>query len=183
MITHIIYHIPGRKVGCTKNLKGRLLWYRRYEGKEPEYEVLEELHDKTDQEAGDRERFWADKFGYPRGPHFTSLTFELRSTGGRKGGSISGPKTLIEGLGIHAITQEQNREYSRQGGRRLAELGRSPFQIMTREKRQEIGRKVGHIGGRIGGLASSKIVVVCPHCGIKGTFILYRWHFDNCPKR
>src|SRR4051812_39419932 len=98
LITHIIYHIPGRKVGCTKNLKERLLWYKRYEGKIPNYEVLEELHDKTDQEAGDIEWEWADRFDYNRGSHFTSLTFELRSIGGRKGGRISGPKTLIEGL-------------------------------------------------------------------------------------
>ena len=53
MITHIIYHIPGRKVGCCKDLEYRKSLYLEMEGAIPEIEVLEELHDKSDQEATD----------------------------------------------------------------------------------------------------------------------------------
>ena len=47
MITHIIYHIPGRKVGCTKDLKYRRSLYQEMDGAVPEIEILEELHDRN----------------------------------------------------------------------------------------------------------------------------------------
>ena len=73
MITHVIYHISGRKVGCTKSIEQRKQLYLRDNGAIPDIEVLEELHDKTDQEAGDREWWWADHFGYKRENHYTVI--------------------------------------------------------------------------------------------------------------
>lgn len=67
MITHLIYHILDRKVGCTKDLENRKKRYLESEGSVPEMVVIERLRDKTDQEAGDREWQWADWFGYKRG--------------------------------------------------------------------------------------------------------------------
>jgi hypothetical protein len=62
MITHILYHVPGRKVGCTRNLAKRM---KRYPPGTT-IEVLLELHDKTDQEAGNIEQKWNRRFGYGR---------------------------------------------------------------------------------------------------------------------
>jgi hypothetical protein len=70
MTTHIIYHIPGRKVGCTRDLRLRKSYYLLYEGKIPEIDVIEELHDKTDQEAGDIERAWSIRLGYGATMHY-----------------------------------------------------------------------------------------------------------------
>src|SRR5579863_4892511 len=105
MITHFIYHIPGRKVGCTNQIEDRMRVYEKDEGSRPIFEILEELHDATDQEAGDIEWQWADRFGYPRRNHYTTqggfktgiagkagakrslelTTHEQRSTWGQKG--------------------------------------------------------------------------------------------------
>lgn len=65
---HIIYHVIGIKVGCTIHIAGRLAYYRRKGIKV--IRILEKLHNKTDQEAGDIEWQWADRFGYRRGQHF-----------------------------------------------------------------------------------------------------------------
>lgn len=70
-ISHIIYHIPGRKVGCTKDLNGRLKYYGYKESIVPELIILEKLYNKTDQEAGDIEWKWADKLGYKRETHYS----------------------------------------------------------------------------------------------------------------
>jgi hypothetical protein len=63
---HTIYHIPGKKVGCTTNFKRRVEQY-------PEgtlIEVLEVLENVDDQAAGDCEWKWADHFGYRRYNHY-----------------------------------------------------------------------------------------------------------------
>ena len=60
VVSHTIYHIPGRKVGCTQSLERRKQQYLAEEGRIPQIEILEELSDKTDQEAGDIEWQWAD---------------------------------------------------------------------------------------------------------------------------
>lgn len=70
MISHIIYHIPNRKVGCTRNLEKRKHMYLNQEGVMPHIVVLEELHDLTDKEAGDIEWYWADKLHYKRDQHY-----------------------------------------------------------------------------------------------------------------
>jgi hypothetical protein len=101
---HLIYHIRGRKVGCTTNLDSRQQMYLRAEGRIPEMEILEVLRNKTDQEAGDIEWQWADRFGYHRGTHylaarerqqqsanFVSMTMADRS----RDGSISSNRRSI----------------------------------------------------------------------------------------
>lgn len=170
MITHVIYHIPGRKVGCTKNLDVRKKWYKGSNGVVPTIEILEELYDKTDQEAGDIEWAWADKFGYKRGGHYTStvavtLTAEQRSEFARKGGHLSngGRVTFELGVGIYAWTPEQRIANSRKAGLaaankgtsfggeagrrkgrgRAAELGVTGFQTMTHDQHVNAGIKGG----------------------------------------
>jgi hypothetical protein len=55
---HYIYHIPGVKIGCTKNIKQRM----RVQGF-TEWEILEEHEDGW--LAGDREIELQKQYGYP----------------------------------------------------------------------------------------------------------------------
>ena len=70
MKKYYIYHIPGVKVGVTTKIKHRRYLYRKNQGKDYHLEVLEVLEGMTDEEVGDREWEWADKFRYPRGSHY-----------------------------------------------------------------------------------------------------------------
>jgi hypothetical protein len=79
--SHTIYHVYGRKCGCTKNLRDRKQWYRSNWGFDPIIRILEELYDKTDQEAGDIEWQYADKLGYRRGVHYTLTMHAVTSPG------------------------------------------------------------------------------------------------------
>jgi hypothetical protein len=152
MITHIIYHIYGYKVGCTKDLVRRLDEYR-YEGyTAEEVEILEKLHDKSDQEAGDIEWAWADKLGYRRGPHYSTSFVVGGSEAGRKGGY----RTAELGLsGFKTMTYEFHSARSKQNGIRMAAEGNTPA---FRED------ECPHCGLR------------------SNYMILRRWHFDYCPK-
>jgi hypothetical protein len=192
MITHVIYHIPGRKVGCTNNFERRKRYYLEGEGKLPEgIEILEELHDKTDQEAGDIEWQWADRFGYKRENHYTIILDFLRKRGkiggkigGRKGSredkSKAGTRALKLGVGIHALTHEQNIKYGKQGGRRAFELGLG-IHGLSFEDKVRFAKVAGKKGSEKGGCI---LRAICPHCGLESNLmILKRWHFDNCRKR
>lgn len=207
MATHTIYHIYGYKVGCTNNLIRRISEYRRMGFSTEEIQVLEELHDKTDKEAGDIEWQWADRFGYRRGAHYSTLTREQRSIGfstmsfeahqeaGRKGDR----RARELGTGIYGLTLEQRREGGRRGGKiggkngsredkikaglkggqRAAELGRTGFQTMTFEKHSEIGHQTAKLGR-----AGFQIKIVCVHCGFESNAAnIHQWHDDNCKKR
>ena len=108
MPSYTIYLIPRRKVGCTTNLAQRMAEYRcnwDLPKPWPYYRVLEVLHDVTATQAGDREWYYADKYGLPRGPHYTATLHanhlpnswltqspDQRSTAGRKGGPVGGFK-------------------------------------------------------------------------------------------
>ena len=185
MITHIIYYIPGRKVGCTKNLKRRMKIYKQVDGVAPlNIEILEELHDKTDQEAGDIEWLWADRFGYRRGKHYAesmkavsspgslaNIPFEERSARGRDR--------------LKNISPERRSEISRIGG---LIGGRRTAQLRTPEERRAIGARAGKAGGPRGGRSRAEsrqtdfhIYGKCPKCGIECNIAnLKRYHFDKC---
>src|SRR4051812_8565757 len=126
LTVHFIYYIPGRKIGCTKNLEGRKRMYLEMEGVVPEIEILEELHDKTDQEAGDIEWQWADALGYKRENHYTvimnaarvrsmkgnSYSFEEKS----KIGKLVGEKVRELKLGIFSPDYKGQIENGRRSG-------------------------------------------------------------------
>jgi hypothetical protein len=63
--------MPLKKVGVTRDLDSRRRWYRKKLGFHPVLRILETLFDATDEQAGDREWWWADQLGYRRGVHFT----------------------------------------------------------------------------------------------------------------
>lgn len=165
MITHIIYHISGRKVGCTNDLIIRKEWYLKSEGLIPEIEILEELHDKTDQEAGDREWEWADWFGYRRDGHYlaavkAALKFGEKGAVWRAKNQTPERRSEISRMGglgwSKNRTHEQKIEFASMGGRRINELGVSGF------------KKRG----------------ICPHCGFESNLaVLGRCHGDRCKNR
>lgn len=207
MISHVIYHIPGRKVGCAKDLEFRKLLYLKVEGAIPDIEVLQELHDKTDKEAGDIEWEWADSFGYKRGVHYT-VTINAIKVGSRRAVDLGV-------TGFQTMTQEDRVKYAKKGGRRSAELGLTGFQrqreFTTPEQRQNQAKIASAIGRRrlmetstseqrsewvrAGGRATGRrladsnstgyqLTSECPHCGIVTNLAnLKRWHLDNCPKK
>lgn len=165
MRTHIIYHIPGRKVGCTKkDMKERIKYY---DEKDIKYEILQELHDKTDQEAGDIEWEWADSFGYRRGVHYT-IPVNASYFGGRK--------TIELGHGFKNSSVEQQTELAKRGGERALEL-RTPEQWKVFATMG--GRRAAEL--KTGGMFQKR---KCPHCGVENTAaVMGRWHFDKCKKK
>lgn len=191
IITHVIYHIPGRKVGCTKNLERRKQRYLKYEGSIPEIEVLEELYDKSDREAGDIEISWRNRFGYRGESHYADTLTSARAGA----------------LGLNnSMTKEQKHAIGLLAGRRAVELGRTGFQNLTHEQRSNAGKiggratanLPGHLaniarngGGRKGGLRTSELKKSgmhlqgsCVHCGTTMSLAsLGRHHNDRCPRR
>jgi len=83
---YYIYHIPGVKIGCTKNLKSRI----RVQGFN-EYEILEEHTDIN--VASDRERQLQTKYGYQvdNGTNVYSSKFAGM---GKKGGGKNTKKQM-----------------------------------------------------------------------------------------
>jgi hypothetical protein len=159
--THIIYHIPGRKVGCTKDLQARRLMYQEKEGQIPTMEILEELHDKTDQEAGDIEWQWVDKLGFRRGVHYAVTIRGLRIRG--KNGKPEN-RSKAGKVGGRNASHDDKVKAGRLGG--LAGKGR---RISGRQYDELIGRNPFYL------------VVKCPHCELQGNLpSMKRWHFDNC---
>ncbi len=206
MITHIIYLIPGKKVGCTANLAGRKNWYPE----DTVIEVLEELHDKTDQEAGDCEWKWADNLGYRRGIHYTKVSTVKMSPEERKSHHQKMNKAAYDSIpqekrsnriqnarksltheqlvanghksrelkaGVHGLTHEQLVANSR----RLVEQGLG-FHKLSSEQHLENSKRGGKIATELGRTGCQQRSI-CPHCGLEGnTPNLKRWHFDNCPQ-
>jgi general stress protein YciG len=143
MITHVIYHIYGRKVGCTKNFHRRKGWYRFVDGyTDKDFEILEELHNKTDQEAGDIERQWAGTLGYKPGNHYAVTIKNVSQTPIEKRREI-GNRLFELRLGIHSLSSQDKAEAGRKGANRVNELGLGGFQNMTRQQYAEAGRKGG----------------------------------------
>ena len=198
MISHVIYHIPGRKVGCTRDIKLRKGWYKVKEGAVPDIIIVEELHDATDQEAGDREWHWADHFGYKRGIHYTRTIavtmsdeerFALAQRRGKKAAEVVTAEERSE-RARHAtagLTPDQRAENSRKGGlkggRRTVELGKAYLSHISPEERVRyaaLGTKRAVELKRTGAFMRD----VCVHCGHEGNLlVLGRFHNDRCAAR
>lgn len=189
---HYIYHLPGRKVGCTKDLSNRLALYKVEEGQiPPEVLILEKLPSTTIGEAGDREWWWADKLGYKRGIHY-STSVSTRASGRAKidkekkriACQNTGRKTASKPDAIwRTWTPEQRSQSGRKGGIRTAALGLSGLKTMSLEVTIERNRRTGKR------MADEKNTPAfrpgeCPHCGKRSAngMVLHRWHFDHCPK-
>lgn len=145
VIYHATFSDGRKKVGCTWNLENRICWY-------PSgtiVEILEVVEDATVQEAGDREWYWADRYGYPRGMHYAkshvSRTEEQRTTlaktralagGAARGGKIGGRIGVERRSGIHGLNEEEKLKNSSKGGRAAAVARQDPVRgEKTRLKR------------------------------------------------
>ena len=90
MVKYTIYHIPGEKVGCTKDLKSRKKGFENLNGSErqkcysEDIIILEIITREFDDEeswqiAGDLERHWQKELGYGcEGDHYASSRRKLR---------------------------------------------------------------------------------------------------------
>lgn len=199
-MTHIIYHIPDVKVGCTNDFERRKSEYP--EG--TQFEIIEVLEGFTDKEAGDREWDWADHYSYPRGTHYTH-TKMMNEKGAIKGGIATTDKYG----GWAFITPEQlsangkkggerchelNPELASNNGKLVYELGYRPLadylknctpeeHFERRKKGIQTARQNGTIGnsGRLNGHKQALIEHVCPHCGKVGNGnTMFRHHFERC---
>jgi hypothetical protein len=128
-------------------LNRRKKMYLGMEGGIPDIEVLEQLHDSTDAEAGDREIWWCDKLGYKQDTANYLVSRKWVLAGSRKGNSV--------------LTSDQRSKNSRLGA--LARV-----RNLTPQQLSEIGRKAGLVGGRRSGelgRAGCQIRDSCPNCG------------------
>jgi hypothetical protein len=103
MTTFYIYEVPGHKNGATNDLEKR--FRENFEKYQIEPIVIETMEGPNTPEfwqvVGDREWYYADLNGYPRGVHYRlalesrqpwndQTRYVLTPEDGRKGGSISG---------------------------------------------------------------------------------------------
>lgn len=89
MLTHTIYHIPGKKVGCTNNLKCRMTQYP--EG--TEFVKIMDLNDFSDKDAGQVEHWWQKLYGY----RVDTVPYEKAIKNRLAGGKIGGHKNVESG--------------------------------------------------------------------------------------
>ena len=165
MITHVIYHAPERrKVGCTRDIEARRGWYSRG----TVIEVLEELHDATDREAGDREWHWADKLGYPRRKHYVDAISMGQSEGSRLTLSSDELSDLNKRSALK-ISPERRIERAKKMGAGSVR-GLTPDQLLTRVRKANAAMQAKR--------------VKCPYCEFEGNIAsAKRWHFDKCPNK
>lgn len=103
MKTFYIYEVPGHKNGATNDLEKR--FRENFEKYQIEPIIIETMEGPNTPEfwqvVGDREWYYADLNGYPRGTHYRlarehrsvwndQTRYVLTSEDGRRGGSISG---------------------------------------------------------------------------------------------
>jgi len=161
-LVYTIYHIFGKKVGCTKHYP-----YRCYGqgAKDGEFGIIDTWPLSVgDKFAGDREWEWSDAYGYPKGQHYSN----------------SGSNKDIWGLS--KLSKQEISDRASQAGKIGGpigfkvqhSLGLNPFQ---NSKIQSQNGKKAAASGKIGMLAK----ITCPHCNKTGQLAnMKRYHFDNC---
>ena len=151
---YYIYHIPGKKIGCTKQPNIRV--------KEQNYTNYEILETHTDlYEASKREIELQKQYGY----RVDSIQYYQTLAMHSKEGMITGGKTQGR---INSITGQAANQF-----RKVASLGGKT----SHKKHPELYSKMGKELGKIQAQSKS----TCPHCNKIGqTRVMGRWHFDNC---
>jgi len=187
---YYIYHIPGKKIGCSKEPNHRV----RQQGFS-EFEILEQ-HEDIDV-ASKRELELQEQYGYKKDntlykQTISSPTFESRSNGGRIGGPIGADKVKELGIGIHSMTKEQRIELGKNSIKKLIDWNKNNPEHL---------KNIHVIGGKIQGKIQGNInkenghmsrlgkqmteynnrVQTCPYCGKESRGIGYvRWHGERC---
>lgn len=93
MISHYIYEIVGKKIGCTKNIEKRIRDYPLGSL----YNIRQVLEDLTDEEAGETELVWQCSLGYPKDRLPYEETLKRRRTAAINGGKVQGQKNIENG--------------------------------------------------------------------------------------
>ena len=108
-MTYYIYHIPGIKIGCTKNLESRNQQnFKKYQI-EP---ILIETMEGPDieeywQVVGDREWELAEQYGYPRDTHYRVIRKKPKKEGRIKAGSRPKPWLSVLNKEKRTLTRDQ----------------------------------------------------------------------------
>lgn len=175
---YYIYHIPGKKIGCTTNPKRRIEQNQRYK----EYQILETHTDINI--ASQREIELQKQYGYEvdRKPYYK--TIKMCSKGGisaklvnaqSKAGKLGGKKNKESGH-ISYI----GKIFGKIQGIKNVQSGHLES-IRTFESCSKGGKIGGKLTGKYVGDMQAKSKSTCPHCGKIGqTRVMGRWHFDNC---
>jgi hypothetical protein len=166
-----IYHIPGIKIGCSKNAKKRVL-SQGYS----DFEIIEEHSSKI--VAGNRELELQKIYGYRLdNVNFGKVDYE---SNGFKGG-----KKIIELYGKKHLSN-----CGKIGGTKSKWSDKDAYlehmnKITTYESCSKGGKKGGKQAVLSGQLEKARInanvKVECPHCGKVGQKAgMSPWHFDKC---
>ena len=108
-MTYYIYHIPGIKIGATKNLKSRLRYnFRKYQIEPIVIETIEGPDiEEFWQVVGDREWELADLYGYDRGDHYRVIRKKPKKEAQVRAGSTKKPWLSISNKQKRTLTKEQ----------------------------------------------------------------------------
>lgn len=156
---YYIYHIIGKKIGCSKNPERRV----KQQGY-TQFEILEQYEDINI--ASERELELQKQYGYKVDNTFykqtiSSPTLEGIKKGGQKAGKINGTKLRDEG---------KLKNFQIAGGK-----SRGPIQGKINKENghmSNLGKQMTEFNNR---------VQICPHCGIESRGVGYiRWHGNNC---
>jgi len=155
---YTIYHIPGIKIGCTKDLKTRSRANRKKYGKDINIETLFEYEENliSVNEIGNIEWEFADHYGYKREAHYSNL---------------------VNGINLgnkHSDEQKAKWTEDRKGNTYGFQKGATSI-FKDKEHTQE-----SNIQNR--NTQNERFPTrTCPYCNKtgKGT-AMNRWHGDNC---
>ena len=170
---YYIYHIPGVKIGCSKEPEKRIA-----DQGYTDYEILEQ-HDDP-QIAGDRERELQKEYGYPVDHSHYAASLANRSAMGKAAGrkaKESGQFIEFARAGGEAYGPIQGRKNVESG--HLASITPKSGSLEAK-RRNELRQKLM----KERGTHNSQKEHTCPHCNKIGKGnMMFRWHFDNCKKR
>lgn len=159
---YYIYHIIGKKIGCSKNPKRRV----KQQGF-TEFEILEQHEDINI--ASERELELQKQFGYKVDNTFYKQTISSPTLEGIKKGGQNG---------VLKKWMEENPEEFKKNQRIAAKLGglkQGPIISKINKENghmSQLGKKMTEYNNR---------VQICPHCGIESRGVGYiRWHGNNC---
>lgn len=187
MITHTIYHIPGLKVGATKDFERRKSEYPHG----TEFEVLmDDLDGLSPKEVGNWEWWWADYLGYPRGRHYGSII-----NSGSKLGVPKPPRTPEHSAANAEARRGAKRTEEARAKMSASKIGKPQTEAhKAAVKKACVGCQLGIPKGpmseeqkaaiSLAKTGKKQTKVTCPHCGkVGGYATMPRWHFNNCKMR
>jgi hypothetical protein len=148
-----LYHIKGKKWGCTQQKLSRRLWEQGLSMKD----VCETIVVYSEEEANELEEKLNKQYGYPwkkseNYSHMLKIVSQHRNTKG--------------------FTEEQRLRGAKKGGKTAVESG----QLLS------ICSMGGKVGGKIAGHMQSQKEYTCNVCGRSGRGNRFVNHIKNCSK-